>query len=392
MPSTLLLYDLTELVRSPLRTGIQHVTFEVLHHWAGVSPLIPCRVVSPNEVQLLEPSTVQALTDFMLGSGKTAERAHSELLHLTETRGRTLRIDELRAEHALLNIELFYCPQRMALYRSLLEWMPERVFFLVYDFLPCLHPEWFPPAAGQFTHGYMRLIRAARQLAFISEATRRDYLQRILRDPSRVVGPALPLGSDTLGTFPPVKTPPSRGFTVVGTLEPRKNHQAILDAFVSLWADGHDLQLTLIGGRGWMEGIARRAEELQRNEPRFRWLQGQSDVQVREQIRASRATIFPTLSEGEGFGLPPLESLSLGVPVIVSGDVPSLAGLPDLGQVRLAVPNAASIRAAVLTLLDDSIHRRKCDEIPRLTLPRWADLARQMAAWVEGEMATRAAA
>ncbi len=391
MSSALLLYDLTSLIRSPLRTGIQHVSFEVLHHWSG-PPLLPCRVVSPSELHLPGPEVVSALNDFFLETGKTAENARQWLLRVDRTSGRILRLDDPGHQHAILNTELFYCPERIAFYHTLLERMPERVFFLVYDFLPWLHPDWFPPASGQETHGYLQLIRSARQVSFISEATRRDYRQRILRDPARPVGPALALGSDTLGILPPLKTPPGRGFAMIGTLELRKNHAAVLEAFTSLWADGVDVQLTLIGRKGWPEEMGEGVEVLQKSEPRLRWLHNQSDVQVREVIRASRATIFPTVPGGEGYGLPPLESLSLGVPVIVSGDVPSLAGLPDHGQIRLAVPDAASIRAAVLDMLDDSIHQRKCAAIARLALPRWSDLARQMAEWVTGELTWRATA
>jgi glycosyltransferase involved in cell wall biosynthesis len=97
-------------------------------------------------------------------------------------------------------------------------------------------------------------------------------------------------------------------------------------------------------------------------------------------IRGSRATLFPSL--GEGFGLPPLESLALGVPVIVASQVPSLGLIAPGGQVRLDRPDAQGIRAAVLDMLDDATARRKCQEITGLSLPRWADLGRACADWL----------
>jgi glycosyltransferase involved in cell wall biosynthesis len=92
------------------------------------------------------------------------------------------------------------------------------------------------------------------------------------------------------------------------------------------------------------------------------------------------------VSLAEGFGLPALESLALGVPVIVAADIPSVAMIEPLGQCRIAAANTESIREAVLSLLDDEVHRRKCEEIPRLALPRWADFGGRLAAWVEAQL------
>ena len=105
---------------------------------------------------------------------------------------------------------------------------------------------------------------------------------------------------------------------------------------------------------------------------------------MREVIRDSRATLQVSL--GEGFGLPALESLALGVPVIVAADIPSVAMIEPLGQCRIAAANPESIREAVLGLLDDEVHRRKCEEIRRLALPCWADFGGRLAAWVEVQL------
>jgi hypothetical protein len=52
--SDVVLYDLTEFVRHPLRTGIQRVTYEVVAHWAGPLPLAPVRI-SEDGLYLLPP-------------------------------------------------------------------------------------------------------------------------------------------------------------------------------------------------------------------------------------------------------------------------------------------------------------------------------------------------
>src|SRR5262249_57828256 len=110
--------------------------------------------------------------------------------------------------------------------------------------------------------------------------------------------------SDGLGVAAPEFTPHSRRFTVVGSLEPRKNHRAVLDAFEALWDEGTEVELTFVGRWVFLEeDVRRRIDRLQAEEPRFQWLREQDDAAVRRLIRGSRATLFA--SQAEGFGLPP---------------------------------------------------------------------------------------
>jgi glycosyltransferase involved in cell wall biosynthesis len=85
----------------------------------------------------------------------------------------------------------------------------------------------------------------------------------------------------------------------------------------------------------------------------------------------------------EGFGIPPLESLSLGVPVIVTHDVPSIQALPPYGQMRLARPEADDIYDTMRQMLDDEFAAAKHLEVARLSLPTWQDCADALANWVE---------
>jgi glycosyltransferase involved in cell wall biosynthesis len=185
---------------------------------------------------------------------------------------------------------------------------------------------------------------------------------------------------------PPRFAPERRRFTIVGSVEPRKNLGPALNAFRALWAEGVQVRLTLVGRVLTLpEEDQRTFDELRRTQPLFECLEGLGDSEVRELILGSRATLF--LSRGEGFGIPPLESLALGVPVIVSADVPSLACIEPLGQVRLASPDADAVRAAVRSFLDDDLARRKTEEIRGLRLPTWAGLARDLAAWITDTLA-----
>jgi glycosyltransferase involved in cell wall biosynthesis len=233
---------------------------------------------------------------------------------------------------------------------------------------------------------YLRLLRQIPHLAFISEQTRTDFLHRVAR-PERLasIRPrselVLALGADGLGSAEPSFRPECHQFSVLGTLEPRKNHRSVLDAFERLWDDGIEVRLVFAGRLGWLaEEEQKRIEQLCAEQSLFQWRTDLRDDEVVQVIRSSRATIYP--SWGEGFGLPPLESLALGVPVIVSEGIPSTSMVEPRGQVRLARPDAASIEQAVRLMLDDDFSRGRYEELRGLQLPRWSDLGTVVSGWV----------
>src|SRR5579864_2125586 len=126
--------------------------------------------------------------------------------------------------------------------------------------------------------------------------------------------------------------------------------------------------LMRFGGRGATSSSSSLASSAGRREREL------GDPALRQCMIESRATIYA--SEHEGFGLPPVESLSLGIPTIVSARLPAVAELPELGQVRLAAVTPQSIAEAVRLLCDDELAARKTAEIAELRLPGWADIAR----------------
>lgn len=117
---------------------------------------------------------------------------------------------------------------------------------------------------------------------------------------------------------------------VVGTLEPRKNLPRLLAAYAAALRDDPDLpQLVIVGGQGWGDALD---------------LTGVPDGQVvtpghlpwadlRGVVASARALLFPSLDEG--FGLPPLEALACGTPVLAA-DIPVLREV--LGDQALFVP------------------------------------------------------
>ena len=109
---------------------------------------------------------------------------------------------------------------------------------------------------------------------------------------------------------------PSRYLLAVGTLEPRKNLQALVLAHRDLVRRDPEVPpLVLVGGRGWGEAL-----QLDEVRPGAVRLTGHLPIdELRGVVAGAQALVFPSLDEG--FGLPPLEALACGVPVLAN-DLP----------------------------------------------------------------------
>ena len=109
-------------------------------------------------------------------------------------------------------------------------------------------------------------------------------------------------------------------YIIVSTIEPRKNHAYLLDAFDRLWEKGADINLFLIGRTGWKvdDFMERLHQHEQYNKRLFHW-QDINDRELAYCYTQARALLFPSLAEG--FGLPIIESLQNNLPVIAS-DIP----------------------------------------------------------------------
>jgi len=382
-----ILYDLSEFVSNPVRSGIQRVAFEICSRWSGLLTLIPMRIDERGRPRILPSDFIQLMIDFFR-SGRNAERQNRDKIFSASGRaGEPLSPEEIFSYACVFNAELFYSMPRIKFYQWMLSHRRLPVFFVIYDFLPWLYPDEFPDGAITGTMPYLKLIRELELVSFISDSTRRDYLRRILRN-DKQVGPVLRLGSDGLGVGEPLFSSRHKNFTVLGTLEPRKNHLLVVDAFQILWEKGVDVELTFVGRLGWMAGDDQdRIRQLEQEQPRFKWFKELRDDGVREVIRNSRATIYP--STVEGFGLPPLESLALGVPVIVTELLPSIEMIESYGQIRLSSVTPKSICDAVQIMLDHDQARAKYEEIRNLRLPKWTDLASDAETWIQSHITSQ---
>lgn len=109
-------------------------------------------------------------------------------------------------------------------------------------------------------------------------------------------------------------------FISVGTLEPRKNYSLLLDAMDVLWENGSQAKLCIIGKYGWKcEALVSRIHDHAEYNKKLIWFSNLSDSELEYSYSHAVALVFPSIIEG--FGLPLIEALSRGCPVLAS-DIP----------------------------------------------------------------------
>lgn len=211
-----------------------------------------------------------------------------------------------------------------------------KVYFVVYDLLPILHPELFNPGAKPWFERWLATAAgAADGLLCISRAVADELLAwiehaEIRRADALQVG-YFHLGADIEASAPsfgvtpeeaallePIARRPS--LLMVGTLEPRKMHAQALDACELLWQRGVELNLVIVGKPGWLtEQLAARLAGHPERGRRLFWFERASDETLRELYRRGAALLAASLAEG--FGLPLIEAAQHRL-ALIARDIP----------------------------------------------------------------------
>ncbi len=252
---------------------------------------------------------------------------------------------------------------------------------IVADCIPVLRPELIPGHHNPRIDGYFRELLCFDAVSSISPETLDDVTRRLRRIPRPHDAVHL-LGADGLrespGSTSPVLHSPTPTFFLLGTLEPRKRADIALRAIARVVASGRDVRLVMAGARGspWPA-----LDEFLDPAPEWvTWLETATDDTVIAYLSACRATLF--ISEAEGYGLPALEALWHGCPIVADSSLPALAGLSAHGQIRLPLINEDTLEQAILELLDSDQALSLRMDTRRLQLPTWTDWARDIGGWV----------
>jgi glycosyltransferase involved in cell wall biosynthesis len=208
------------------------------------------------------------------------------------------------------------------------------IYFVVYDLLPILRPRDFADGAAQMHSEWLSILCKFDGLSCISKAVADEFrmwssdFAKLTKDFR--VG-YFHLGSDIHNSIPSAGKPAdadaviakikaTTSFLMVGTLEPRKGYQQVLEAFELIWGAGGEASLVMVGKLGWKtEALAEKIKNHPQLEKKLFWLQGISDEYLDEIYNASSCLI--AASYGEGFGLPLVEASAHGIPIIAR-DIP----------------------------------------------------------------------
>ena len=189
----------------------------------------------------------------------------------------------------------------------------------IHDLAIFRNPKWFPRGQPLSTRLVVpRSVLRADVLVSVSESTARDLVELFGIDRSRIQ--VVPHGVSA--KFRPMSAEeraearvrlglPERFILFVGTIEPRKNLDTLLDAWV-LMRDRPDL--VVVGSWGWRYESIR--EKMQRLGPRLHHLDSVDPDELPVIYNLARVLAHPAWYEG--FGLPPLEAMACGTPVVVS--------------------------------------------------------------------------
>lgn len=222
-------------------------------------------------------------------------------------------------------VQLLHCPAFVGTRLS-------RVPFVVtvHDLSFLLYPEGFRKPNRLYLKSFTRWsVQRARRVIAVSDSTKRDVVRLYGIPPDKVdvvhngVDPCFqPLPASETTAFKAEQGLPERFLLFVGTLEPRKNVARLIESYAHLPADRPPL--ILVGGRGWFyDEIFAQVRKLGLGENvRFAGFVPPEDLP--RWYNAATLFVYPSLYEG--FGLPPLEAMACGTPVVTS----TASSLPEV--------------------------------------------------------------
>jgi glycosyltransferase involved in cell wall biosynthesis len=255
-------------------------------------------------------------------------------------------------------VDVLHCPTHRAPVRS-----PVPLVVTFHDLAVLRHPETF----NRWTRTYSRVAlprvaKAARRLIAVSEFTKRELIdlleapeEKVRVIPNAVGPPFVAQGDAAAGDY----------VLAVGTLEPRKNLSRLVDGFRRAGMNGY--RLLVAGMRGW-GNVEATGDDVE-------WLGFVSDEELARLYRGARCVAY--MSPYEGFGLPVLEAMACGAPVVAgrSGASEEVAGS---AAVLVDPFDPAAIAAGLAEAVD------RADELRALGLERarafdWREVARATA-------------
>jgi glycosyltransferase involved in cell wall biosynthesis len=261
----------------------------------------------------------------------------------------------------------------------------------LHDALPIKYPEWCNPRLRSLKNWLQRkAAQKADHVIALSHFAVDELVECFGVDPHRVS--VVPCGVDdewlvqpaperVAATLAQLKLDPGY-FLFVGTLQPRKNVERLLQAWLALpRAIRAERALVIVGARGWRcEALVAQLRAAQADGENVVWFDQLTDSQQLHDLYAGAGVfVFPSLYEG--FGIPLVEAFASGLPVVAS----NASSLPEVSQgaaLEVDPLDAGAMQEAMLALVRDDAMRARCIAAghARAAQLTWHETARQTAA------------
>jgi glycosyltransferase involved in cell wall biosynthesis len=334
------------------KTGVGHYTFELARALANIQPA--------SQFEIVYPSTHPTITTEADGN----EASLSENIKLQR-----VRVGPLGRHWWSVGLPRYVRRGKLDLFHGTNYDVPllrrSGTALTIHDLSQLLHPE---------THEQRSVWRARRRLPLMArtadaiitptESVRREVCEHLRASPEKVF--AIPEAARAC--FRPLAFAETKEvrrrlgvaddfLLTVGTLEPRKNLSVLVSAFeeVARARPQSKTQLVIAGGRGWLSGPLFAAIETSLVRQRILLTDYLQDEDLRALYASCRVFVYPSLYEG--FGLPPLEAMACGAPVIASR-IPSLEETAGDAAVLFDPRNVEELAQKILELSEDENARR----------------------------------
>ena len=258
--------------------------------------------------------------------------------------------------------------------------------FLVHDLIPITNPEFCRAGEAERHRQRMRAVLTTGAGVIGNSQATLDALAEFAGEERLSVPPFLVawLGADPLPVPEQAPRPERPTFVILGTIEGRKNHVLLLD----IWSRLIDRlgakapRLLIIGQRGWEAGtVFDRLEHDGKLRGHVTEVGRCTDAELAGHLASARALLFPSFVEG--YGLPLVEALGIGVPVIAS-DLPVFREIGGDAPMYLDPRDQRSWEAAILdyAAADSSARAAQIDRMRGFRAPTWHDHFDKVEAWL----------